>query len=115
MDDKCIKYFNNVYLYDAYIKDVNNKPKIFIDKIEILKEILLLGATETVYEVKYPDKHKAYIARDMYSKSKEEAYKELKECYISNSKHLKDMIIEHTYELGEVNECIDLIRKYNND
>jgi hypothetical protein len=115
MDDKCIKYFNNVYLYDAYIKDVNNKPKIFIDKIKILKEILLSGAIETVYEVKYSDKRKAYIARDMYSKSKDEACKKLEECYISSSQHLKDIIIARTYELNEVNNCINLIRKHNND
>jgi len=106
---------NKKYLYDAYIKYIDNKPQIFIDKIKILKEVLLSGAIETVYEVKYPDKHKAYISRDMYSDSKEDACKKLEDCYTSSSQHLKDKIIAHTYELSKINDCINLIRKHNND
>jgi len=106
---------NKKYLYDAYIKYINNKPQIVVDKIKILREVLLPGAIEPVYEVKYPDKHKAYISRNMYSDSKEEACKKLEDYYISSAQYLKDVIITRTYELSEVNDCINIIRKHNND
>jgi len=111
MNDKIVRHFDDLYLYDAITRSTGTGvPCLYIDKIKVKAEVLLEGATETVYCVRYQDGITAYVPKTMYSSSEEDAISNLLIELNSSITCLNDRINVHTEELSTLRKYVECVR-----